>query len=294
MREVRAGFTLQPDAETLEASAPAMELAELFEVMPETLWADVGGEFVPNGFHRRFTALARKTGKPFVAHGVGLSMGTDDSDDAPRRGRWLRRVAADHAAFRFRWYTEHLGASALAGQALALPLPLPMDAAAVRVVRRRLREMKRVVSDVGVENNVAYFTLGAPLEEPGFLNRILAGPRTHLLLDLHNVHTMAVNHGFDPLAYVSGLDLMRVIEIHVSGGSWSRPEWLPSRRRVRLDGHDDAVPDAVWRLLDEVAPRCPRLRAIVLERMEGTIAPPDVALLREEMRRVRRLTRRLS
>jgi uncharacterized protein (UPF0276 family) len=130
--------------------------------------------------------------------------------------------------------------------------------------------------------------LGDPLDEPGFIARCLAGRRTHLLLDLHNVHTMAVNLGFDAAAYLDRLPLDRVIELHLSGGAESNPGWLPSGRTLHLDSHDGAVPEAVWSLLDRVVRRCPGLRAVVLERLERTAGAQDVPLLREELRRIRR------
>src|SRR6185436_7021490 len=149
-----------------------------------------------------------------------------------------------------------------------LPVPLPMTPSFAAAVRRRLRAMQRVVRDVGVENNVAYFLLGEALDEPGFLARCCSGARMHLLLDLHNVFTMAENFGFEPMAYVERLPLERVIEVHLSGGSYSDPAWLPSGATRRLDSHDDAVPEAVWRLAEAVLPRCKRLRGVTLERME--------------------------
>jgi uncharacterized protein (UPF0276 family) len=111
----------------------------------------------------------------------------------------------------------------------------------------------------------------------------------HLLLDLHNVYTMGKNFDFDPNEYVDRLDLSRVIEIHISGGSDSEPGWLPSRSTMRLDSHDAPVPEPVWTLLARVVPRCPNLRGVTLERMEGTVETGDTALLREEVRRAKRI-----
>src|SRR5262249_5463916 len=150
------------------------------------------------------------------------------------------------------WYTDHLGVSAPAGLAATLPLPVPMNAHAVRVLRRSLDAMATVVPDVGLENTVAYFLLGDPLDEPAFLGRVLRAPQRHLLLDLHNVYTMAHNFGFEPEAYLERLELDRVIEIHLSGGAPSDPAWLPSGRVMRLDAHDSAVPEAVWQLFDRI------------------------------------------
>ncbi|CAN90298.1 hypothetical protein sce0141 [Sorangium cellulosum So ce56] len=290
---IPVGLTLQPDAAFLDLLAEViLRDADYYEVAPETLWRvpdAAEADLQENGFHRRFAELARRSDRPFVAHGVGWSLGGASAADAGRRARWLAALRRDHAIFRFRWYTDHLGISAPAGLSTGLPLPMPMNAHGAAVARRALRAMQAVVEDVGVENSVSYFVLGDPLDEPRFLERILRAPRTHLLLDLHNVHTMAENFGFDPAEYVARLDLARVIEIHLSGGGPSDPGWLPSGRVLRLDGHDDAVPEPVWRLLDEVAPRCPNLRGVTLERMEGTVhGAGDAAAVREELRRARR------
>jgi uncharacterized protein (UPF0276 family) len=284
---MKVGFALAPDDEFLEVAAPALERADLYEVTPETLWnEDDRGSLVPNGFHARFARLKMRTGKPFVAHGIGLSVGTAGKSVRAHQRRWLDAVSRDHEVFHFLWYTEHLGATILDGKAFALPLPLPMTKAAEAVVAGALRRMQGAVPRVGLENTAQYFLLGQPLEEPAFLRRLLSASNAYLLLDLHNVFTMAVNLGFDSEEYIGRLPLDRVLEIHVSGGSLSSDRWLSSGRRLRLDSHDTAVPEEVWRLLERTVPRCPNVAAVTLERMEGTVSSSDVPLLLEELRRI--------
>ncbi|HUR28938.1 MAG TPA: DUF692 family protein [Planctomycetota bacterium] len=284
------GFTLQPHLPTLELLAGLIEEEpDYYEVTPETLWRPGrDGAFEANGFHQRFLALRAHTGKPFVAHGVGFSVGSARPDSA-RRERWLGRMREDARAFEFGWYTEHHGVTVLDGRELILPLPVAMNDASVATVRASLACMQTCVPDVGLENSVFYFHLGEPLDEPAFFARVLDAPRTHLLLDLHNVYTTALNAGFEPWEYVQRLPLARVIEIHVSGGRDSDPRWLASGATRRLDSHDDSVPETVWHLLERVLPLCANVRGVTLERMEGTVEPDDVALVREELRRARRI-----
>jgi len=293
---IGVGFTAQPEERYLELlGAVLREEPDYLELVPETTWRparprEEGGDdapIEPNGFHAAFLELGRETDTPFVAHGVGWSPGTARRDEA-RDARWLERIRADQAAFRYRWYTDHLGVSVADGRDLTLPLPLPPTDAAADVVRASLERLQSIVDDVGVENSVFYYHLGDPLDEPAFLHRALGGPRMHLLLDLHNVYTTAVNAGFEPERYVDALPLDRVIEIHVSGGADSDPAWLPGGRTLRLDSHDHAVPEEVWALLDRTLPRCANVRGVTLERMEGTVGEADVPLLRDELRRVRR------
>ena len=290
---VPLGFMLAPDLEFLDLCDELIrEDVDYYEVTPETLWfVDERGDLQPNGYFHRFSAL-RTPERFFVGHGVGLSLAGSAPSDAPRRRRHLARLREDHRAFDFRWYSDHLGASSLDGQAMALPLPVPMTSWAASLVRRRLRALQSIFADVGVENSAFYFLPGDPLAEPAFLGRITGAPGVHLLLDLHNLSTAAENFRFDPAEYLDRLDLARVVEIHLSGGADSDPAWLPGGRVMRLDSHDAHVPEPVWRLLEEVLPRCPGLRGVTLERMEGTVGPGDVADLREELRRARRLLRR--
>jgi uncharacterized protein (UPF0276 family) len=284
------GFTLQPEQRYLELLArPIAESCDYWEVAPETMWrAREDGELVPNGFHAQFAALKRSFGREVVAHGVAFSVGTV-AREPERRGRWLARIRDDAATFEYRWYTDHLGVTRLAGRELTLPLPLPMRHDTAEIVSASLCQLQSVLPDVGIENSVFYFHFGDPLDEPRFLRECLSAPRTHLLLDLHNVFTTAENCGFDAWRYIERLPLERVIEIHVSGGSNSDGGWLASGAVLRLDGHDSAVPQGVWNLLERVVPLCANLRGVTLERMEGTVEERDVACIEEELRRVRRI-----
>ena len=280
---------LQPDIVFLDLLHDLIKSdIDYAEVTPETLWR-VGEDRLiePNGFHRQFLDWKRERGLSFVAHSVSYCLGSDSEIGAQERAKWIARMKRDAELFGFSWLTEHLGASSMAGENLALPVPLPMTATHAAIVRRRLREMQQAVSAVGIENSVFYYLHGSPMDEPAFIRETLLGADTHLLLDLHNVHTMASNFDFDPLAYVDALPLERVIEIHLAGGTESDPSWLASGDTMRLDSHDSHVPKDVWRLFDAVVDRCPNLRGVTLERMEGTVTAQDVGGIRDEIRRAK-------
>ena len=288
------GFTLQPEEQFLglldEVICTAIDYAE---IAPETTWWADGEALAANDFHALFADIVRERGLFAVAHGVGLSLGGAGAGDAPRRAAWLARMRADRALFGYRWYSEHLGASTLGGVSMVLPMPVPMTATSLGFIDERLRDMQAVVGDVGVENSAFYFLWGEPLAEADFLGQVVAGRGRHLVLDLHNLYTMSCNFDVSPAAYIERLPLHKVIEIHVSGGTDSDPRWLEGGARMRLDSHDHAVPEPVWRLLEAVAPCCRNLRGITLERMEGTVTTADVPLIAEELGRARALAARL-
>lgn len=288
---IAVGFTLQPETKFLDlVDADVLPLADYVEVAPETLWYfDRDGRLRPNSFYRRILARGRELGLPFVAHGVGWSVGGAEPEDHARRRLWLDGIAATHADFDFRWYTDHLGQTHLGEEEMVLPLAVPPTARHAARVRANLALLQRIVPDVGVENTVCYYPLGDPLDEPRFLREVLRGPRTHLVLDLHNVFTMARNLGFAADEWIARAPLDKVVEIHISGGVDSDPAWLPDRATLRLDSHDDAVPEEVFRLLERYAPRCPNLRGVTLERMEGTVDEEHVAGLRGELLRAKEI-----
>ncbi len=289
---VAVGFSLQPDEAFLELLDPVLRTEpDYFEIAPETTWRGRLGDgeegpFASNGFADRFHRLGQELSKPFVAHGVGLSIGTREPDPVRRR-RWLDSIRRDQARFQYEWYTDHLGASVLDGIEVTMPMAVPQTEEAARAVRASLEQLRAHVPDVGFENTAFLYFLGDPLKEPAWISSCLTGPRTHLLLDVHNLYANALNAGFDPYEYLDLLPLDRVIEAHVSGGSWSEDKWLASGMQLRLDSHDGAVPEEAWKLLETALPRCSSLRGVTLERMYGTVEPGDVAILREELTRLR-------
>ncbi|MBN8612862.1 MAG: DUF692 family protein [Deltaproteobacteria bacterium] len=287
------GWVMQPDADHLERTRPLLDRVDYLELAPETTWTtDRRGHLTPNGFHARF-AEERARGLPFVAHSTALSMAADPRGDEARRARWLERVALDHETFRFAWWTDHFGATSLPSREgpryVALPVPVPANDDTLAHLERTLDAMQAVVPHVGFENTAFHFAWDEAEHEPWLLRRALAAKEgRHLLLDLHNLVLNAEQQGYDARRWLRTIDLSKVIEIHVAGGTTSDPAWLPSGRSLRLDGHDHAVPEGVWSLLVEVLPRCTNLRGVTLERMEGTVeSEADVAALARELDRLR-------
>jgi hypothetical protein len=284
------GVPLHADLDYLEAFRDIAERdADFFEVNPETLWREVGGRLERNDFRPLFLEIRRRSGKPFVAHGLGFSIGTPVEADRPRSEAWLERLREDQADFAFPWISEHLGWQFGDGRLVHLPLPLPFTDEAVRVVASRLRLLSSVSGESAFENGAHHFLLGDPLDEPAFFNAICRAAPARLLLDLHNVHTQCLNLGTDPAEYLKRIDLDAVIEIHVSGGSESEPAWTPSGRVFRLDSHDGPVPEEVWRLLERTVPRCRNLCGVVVERLNGTFGAAELPALAAEVRRAKEL-----
>jgi hypothetical protein len=292
MTRLGVGLSLHADLEYLELARGLIEdQADYFEVNPETLWRTERGGLVRNDFHTLFQQIRDRSGKPFVAHGLAFSLGSPLSGvgEQSRTGAWLRRLRDDQETFRFAWLTEHLGWTEVDGLQATLPLPLPFNDEAIQAVAARMRLLRSIVPVVGFENNADYFSLGDPAGWPDFINALCRQSACGLLLDLHNLYTQCFNLKQDPVETLDRLDLDAVLQIHLSGGSESDPAWLTSRRVYRLDSHDGAVPEAVWRLYERALARCRNLRGVVVERLNGTFGAADVPSLQGELRRAKEL-----
>jgi uncharacterized protein (UPF0276 family) len=255
------GIALQPEPVFFEHNRRLLEeRAQLFEVTPETLWTN-GCE--PGPGHQRLLRFTAAAGRPVVGHGVLCSIGA--AAPPARRARWLQALCRDAQAFGFGWLSEHLGFADVDGLHVAWPLPLPCTDEAADVVAASLRELRGACGEVLFENNADLFCLGDPLDQAELFARICERADAGLLLDLHNAFAFCRNVGVDLHAFLERLPWPRVRELHLSGGSDSDPELLPSRRSLRLDSHDGAVPDEVWRALQFALPRASGLRAVVCE-----------------------------
>ena len=192
-----------------------------------------------------------------VCHGVDMSVGTAGPLDESS----LRRKAEVIAEARAAWFSDHLCFTKAHGIDIGQLTPLPFSDDSIEIVTRNIRTIKKIIHVPFLMENISYyFTIpGSTMSEAEFISRVVEAADCGLLLDLTNVHTNAINHGYDPFEFLRSLPLERVVEVHVAGGLWMD--------HVLIDSHSSAVPEAVWELLRFVLPRSP-LKGVVLERDE--------------------------
>lgn len=194
MTPLGVGLVLHPDAEYLDLCRALIEQeADFFEVAPETLWqVDSSSQFSWSPWADVMDDVRQRSGKPFVGHGLGLSLGTasTSAQDEARLTRWLAQIARDQERFGYLWYTEHLGWVQSEGREAVLPLPLPATEESVQTVATRLNRLRPLLPLVGFENQVTYFAFEDIRREPPFWNRICDVGDLWLLLDLHNCYTL--------------------------------------------------------------------------------------------------------
>jgi uncharacterized protein (UPF0276 family) len=244
-------------------------LLDFVEITPETLSRQRDGpavsvELVPEQVKRAQETCAEL---PIVVHGVELSIGSAHGCNSA----YLQMIDAFQASWPFLWHSEHLGFQTIPGEdgtvlEVGVPLPLSATKEAARLVATRCIAILGRYGVPFLLENPAYYLPELPADpeigdEIGLMRVITESSGCFQLLDLHNLHCNAVNHGLDPFDAISRMPLNRVVEIHIAGGSWHSGFWM--------DAHDGRVPERVWELLEYTLPRVPNVAGVVFEMLES-------------------------
>lgn len=246
-------------------AAPAGDF-DFLEVAPEN-WIGVGGA---HGAALR--VLAERY--PLSCHGLSLSLG----GPAPLDCSFLQevRVFLDH--HRVEHYSEHLSYCSDDGHLYDL-LPLPFTEEAVHHVAARIRQSQDILGRRLAVENVSYYA--APrqdMDEVTFTNAVLREADCDLLLDVNNVYVNAINHGFDPQAFLARIEPGRVVGMHVAGH-------FDESDSLKIDTHGASVKPQVWSLLAEAYARFGAHPTL----LERDFNFPAFAELLAELQTIRRL-----
>ena len=231
---------------------------------------------IPGGRPRRILNQVRAR-YPVALHGVSLSVGSAHGLDADYLLRLRRLVDEIEPLF----VSDHLSWSRTPGFNAHDLLPLPYTTEALDIVCANLAHaQERLGRPMLLENPSSYLAFAqSDMTEWEFLEQVCARTGCGLLLDLNNIHVSAINHGFDPLAYLAGLPLDRVRQIHLAGHSRSET--------LLIDTHDQPVPPSVWTLFAEVIDRLGPV-AVMIERDDNI---PSLAELLAELDQAQALAR---
>ena len=253
-----------------EAAALAAAPVPFWEIAPENVIGQGGRKS-----RETWTILERD---PVISHGLSMSMGGFDP--------WADETLEDLVAFlkrtRSPWHSEHLCWTSVGGANTHELLPVPFTKAAVaHTVDRVKRLQDRLPVPFLLENISWYAELGeAEMSEHDFLNEVLERSDCGWLLDINNIYVNSQNHGFDPKAFLKGLPLRRVKQMHIAGHTWDEEDQLI------IDSHGAPVIDPVIELFQWVLPQVFEATGeavpVLLER--DTRIPPLAELLTERVK----------
>ena len=113
---------------------------------------------------------------------------------------------------------------------------------------------------MGVENN-NYYPTGAyeTVTDAEFINTLMDKLDLKLLLDVAHAQITAVNQKINLEDYLSGLNLVNAVQLHLS-----RPGRDPKDSSLARDFHE-ALENGDWEIVKMIMPRCPSLQYLTLE-----------------------------
>lgn len=214
----------------------------------------------------------------FVAHGVGLSIGSFDHWNEG----YLQLLDELFARFELAWHSEHLAYTEVAGENIGTMLALPRTQEALDLICERVRRIQERYGVPFLLEHVIQLLPDAPGEftPAGFLNAIATNTGCGLILDAYNLECDAYNQGLDISAFLEELDLAPVRELHLAGGV--------QQNGFQLDIHSRAACESTLQLAREVASRAPGLRVVTYEFLKEAIPSLGRDAICAELVRIRK------
>ena len=156
-------------------------------------------------------------------------------------------------------------------------LPLPYTEEALGWVADRVaRVQERLGRAILIENVSSYLAFAhSAMPEWEFLAGVAARAGCGILLDVNNIFVSARNHGFDPAAYLAGVPVGAVGQIHLAGHT--------DMGAYLFDTHDGPVIEPVWALYRHAVCRFGRVSTLV----EWDDQVPELEVVRAEAERAR-------
>jgi len=219
-------------------------------VLPAVGWFEAHSEnyFGDGGPARRALEKVRAH-YPVSLHGVGLSIGSTDALDRQHLQQLRGLIHAIEPAL----VSEHVCWGSIGGMHFNDLWPLPYTEEALRHMVRRLAEVQDFLGrQILVENVSSYLDFAGPdMTEWEFLAELTRASGCALLLDVNNIFVSAMNHGFDPAAYLAAIPRNSVREMHLAGHSVQQA----GGAEILIDTHGSPVCAAVWRLYESALAR---------------------------------------
>ena len=215
----------------------------------------------------------------FIAHGIGLSIGSFDRWDEG----YLALLDGLFARIPLEWHSEHLAISTVAGESVGTMFPVPRTEEALDLICDRVRLVQERYRVPFLLEHVIHLLPDAPAEftPAGFLNAITARTGCGLILDAYNLECDALNQGLNVRDFLEELDLNTVREMHVAGGV--------SHQGFQLDIHSRLTEETTLAIAAEVRQRAPNLRAVTFELLKEAVPRLGHAAIAKELSRIRQV-----
>jgi len=226
-------------------------------------------------------------------HGVGLSIGGADPICEIHLDRLRRLIERYQPAL----FSEHLAWSSHGGSFLNDLLPLPYNLATLQRVCDHIDLVQeKLRTRLLLENPATYLLFEeSTMSEAEFIRSVAARTGCGLLLDIGNVYVSAVNHGFEPMAYIDAFPIDAIEEIHLAGFAVDRDD---DGTPLLIDSHGCEVAEVVWALFQRTIARTGPISTMIewdndvpaFAALAAQAKRAQSVLMTEERRRARRMS----
>lgn len=246
----------------------AQHAQELLSRLPKNIgWLEIHSEnyFAEGGKAHAYLAALHEH-YPISLHGVGLYIGSTDPLD-PQHLRSLKTLIERVQPM---LVSEHLCWGAINGKVLNDLLPLPYTEEALQHFCAKTTEVQDYLGrQILIENPSSYLQFAhSTIPEYEFLEAVAERTGCGILLDLNNIYVSAINHNFDPNAYLAAIPESMVQEIHLAG--------FENNGVCLIDTHSQPVCDDVWKLYQHALQRFSQVPTLI--EWDADIPPLDVLL----------------
>lgn len=242
----------------------------VLEHKPAVDWFEIISEnyMVPGGKPLDYLDRIRND-YPMVMHGVSLSIGSTD----PLNKTYLKNLKQLMQRVQPHWISDHLCWTGVNDTNSHDLLPLPYNEETIAHVVSRVEQVQDFLGQrILLENLSSYVTYkNSEMTEWEFFNEIARRADCSILLDINNIFVSAFNHQFDPVDYLHGIDVERVMQFHLAGHS--------DNGEMIIDTHDHDVCDPVWALYEMALQRFGAVSTMI-ERDDNI---PSFPVLRREL-----------
>ena len=250
---------------------------DFLEASPAVDWVEAISENFMGVGGRPLAVLEQvRRERPVVLHGVSLGIGSAEPLDQRYLEEWKALITRVEPAI----VSDHLCWGRAHGRYSHDLLPVPFTEEVVRHVVDRVSQVQDFLGRrIALENASSYLTfVQSELTEWDFLAQVAKRAGCDILLDVNNIFVSSRNHGFDPDAYLAGVPVGSVVQMHLAGHQ-RRPDLI-------IDTHDGPVSDEVWALYARAKGRFGEVPTLI----EWDDAVPPLETLLAEAEKARAIT----
>jgi uncharacterized protein len=220
-------------------------LAEIVATRPSVPWLEIHPENFLANPHATELLLEVRRDYPISVHTVGVSVGSVGGIDHVHLGRVRTLVDMVDPVL----VSGHLAWSTHDGEYLNDLLPLPYDEETLRLVAAHIDEVQEGLGrPYLLENPSSYVGFGtSTMSELDFLREVVHRTGCPLLCDVSNVYLSAHNMGYDAYAYIDGLPVEAIGELHL-GGFTPEEDEADQGAKILIDTHATRIAEPVWHL----------------------------------------------